>query len=282
MSDYNVLGKLISVTLAASSYFLAAPSFSQDSSVCDTDPTRGCVVTGTAPPDPVPPPLPPDEPPSQGGGYSGGSGGSPANPSPPPARPVECLTLFNNPVDGCDRQTAYSGTPRVLLPNYGEYIYRDGATGWGWLPADSFWRSTHPWIEDEIAGVTYELSACYADPSIDPSACEDAFLYGMSSRVGPLVIGAHRQGIPALTPAEVFAEHQSQLWGRVWSSRFERSNWSPLQYFSFSGSLGNLGFSVPVPPSLTFGQFNILMREARMQRACYFWMQAWDGLGCSS
>lgn len=247
---------------------------------CDTG-DYSCTVVGTPPPYFPPIPQPPAPPPGDPGDPHPGEGGPGGGGDPSPTDPetaARCIALIQEQVDGCNRQLAYSGTPQTMLPDYG----RAEGSYWGpaTLPSDQFWRSTNWRIDGELQSITNELNACYANHSYDPVDCESDFLSAFNSRVGPLVTGSHTTGWPLRTPAEVFQVHANQMLWQAWYAQVERSSANPLQWISWSSSA--LGFTISIP-ILTgaWNPFNNLLEGSRTQRACQYWMEAWDGLGCS-
>lgn len=118
---------------------------------------------------------------------------------------------------------------------------------------------------------TYQLQACYGDPSVLPESCEEQFVNALFY-VSNLV--------PPAGQADLFS-NLSAIQQFIGIAQVERS-YSPVNWFSLGGSYGPPQAQIPLLSGTVFSAYNVMLQQARAQKACYFWMSAWDSFGCSN
>lgn len=138
-------------------------------------------------------------------------------------------------------------------------------------PSYDYWMSQIDIVRYVVHLATHQLQACYGDHSILPETCEEQYAISLFF-VSNLV--------PPVGQSDLF-QNFSVIQQFIGVAQFERS-YSPLTWFSLSGSYGPLEVNVPLLSGAVLSGYNVMMNEARQQKACKFWMSAWDGYGCSN
>lgn len=259
MSPY--LRKTIMAALAAVA-LTGVNSQAHAASICTSD--TFCYDV-PEPDDPPPPVYEPYDPYPDDSGFDSGNdgGGGSSEPAPEPTPPPACLELQTKGLpEGCSRALANAGTPKPEFqqPAGIELVLHD-----------------REWSDLLRAGLDYadqRLAECYADVSIPPSSCEQAYIDTVSS-MDNLVYGtpdfsAYMRGVQDLQSRMAVAESN-----RIWAARLS----SDAVSFSFYNiSLG----SGLLADAMLQDQYNQALIASREQKLCKLWYQVWDGNNCSN
>jgi len=135
----------------------------------------------------------------------------------------------------------------------------------------------NPGFRADVRDATYALQYCYANVAYSPSVCESNFMSSVDSAYGQDFPYAGGSTQTLYTSAVV------TLLGEIFQAQAGRDSVAVVNWLLGSARYGGISVNIGGVLSImtNLNSFNRMWVNARKQKVCKLWMDAWNQNGCN-